>query len=96
MVTVTIEIHRSLRKPEDPREYVVEVNDNDRTLGQIIADALSSHPEIKNEVLDGTRSKPGILYIANKTELRSLGLIDTPFNPDEDLKLKIVPVLHGG
>ncbi len=96
MVTVTIEIHRSLRKAEDPKEYVVEVNESDRTLGEIIAEALSTHPEIKDEVLDGTKSKPGILYIANKTELRSLGIVDTPFNPDEDLKLKIVPVLHGG
>ncbi len=91
-----VEIHRSLRKENDPKEFEIEVENSNRTIGELIALALKDRDDIKALCLEGTQAKPGILYISGKHELRSLGLIDEPFIPDTDTKIKIVPVLHGG
>ncbi len=96
MVKFVVEIHRSLRKEDDPKEYEIEVDGSDKTIGELISLALQDRDDIKELCLNGTKAKPGILYISGKHELRSLGLIDEPFTPEEDTRIKIVPVLHGG
>jgi hypothetical protein len=44
--------------------------------------------------LKNNKPKPGILYIAEGTELSSLGLLDNKL--DEEIEIRIVPILHGG
>lgn len=96
VVKFTVEIHRSLRDENDPKEYVIEVNEPDKTIGELIWIALEGRDDIRATCLNGKKAKPGILYISGNHELRSLGIMDEIFIPDEDFKVKIVPVLHGG
>ncbi len=97
MGKLTVEIHRSLRGEDDPKFYELVVSpDDNRSLGELIHVALSSAPQLRETCLDGTKGKAGILYIAGNAELRSLGLLDSAFDAQEDLVVKIVPVLHGG
>jgi hypothetical protein len=95
-VKFTLEIHRSLRNPEDPSHLNLEIINTQKTYMQIISEMLEELPNIKSEVVLNNRPKPGILYIANQSELNSLGILNQKVDVSEDIEIKIVPILHGG
>ena len=92
MPTLKIKLHQSLRIQGQPFEFF-----NSFESGSIldnIRNLLNSNPEILGLCLSEEGKKPGILYLSNKTELASLGLLENQL--DEDLEIRIVPILHGG
>ncbi len=88
---LVLKIHRSLRNPEDPE--VIE-HQGEGILRALILQAVSNHVFIRDVLFEGERLKPGILYIYNGTELSSMGLLEEQI--EEDMIIKIVPILHGG
>jgi hypothetical protein len=92
MPKLKIKLHQSLRLADLPFEF-----ENDFDSGSIfecMKDLLITYPLIFDLCLSEKGRKPGILYISGKTELASLGLLDHEL--DEDLVIRIVPILHGG
>ena len=92
MARLKLKLHQSLRVKEEPYEFEGEFES-----GSVISNIrqlLENNPNILDLCLSEKGRKPGILYLSGKTELSSLGLLDEQL--DEDLELRIVPILHGG
>jgi hypothetical protein len=66
--------------------------------GTTIIDAIvalvTPYPKIAELCIENNGKKPGLLYISDKVELASLGLLNESF--DEELLVRLVPILHGG
>lgn len=93
----SIEIHRSLRSPEDEMIFQTSLTDNEsRTYMEVINELLESVKHIQDEVILNGDAKPGILFISDRTELNSLGILTEQVDTSEDVHIKIVPILHGG
>ena len=90
-VKLTLKIHRSLREINEPEKINADV---EGILIDAIKEMISPYQEIYNQLFDSNKRRPGILYISNQLELSSLGLLEEEI--DEDMEIKIVPVLHGG
>ena len=94
MPTIKVKIHQSLRVKDHSYEF------EGAFTGIRIIDAISSMLEntpglIINCLKDGNK-RPGILYLVDKTELASLGLLESSVDDWEDIEIRIIPVLHGG
>lgn len=87
-----LKLHPSIREPSFPDILSGDFNQN--TIIHCINQLVSDYPNIKDLILEDGRPKAGLLFIANKTELDSLGLLDEEL--DEDLLIRVVPILHGG
>ncbi|MHA2029925.1 MAG: hypothetical protein ACW99Q_11075, partial [Candidatus Kariarchaeaceae archaeon] len=92
MPKLKIKLHQSLRLVEFPFEFESEFNSG--SIIDCMRDLLSGYPVIIDMCLTDKGRKPGLLYISGNTELASLGLLE--HNLDEDLEIRIVPILHGG
>lgn len=94
---LTIEIHRSLRSSTAPKHYSKHFSTTENyMLQQAIELTLQSVPEISGQIFNNHRVKPGLLFFSGKTELNSLGLLDTPLDSSNDITITIVPIMHGG
>lgn len=92
MVKIRIQLHKSMRIPNQP--YSFEGDFENITLIEAINKLLKDNIEIYKLCLKDGYKKPGLLYFSNDVELSSLGLLET--NIDEDIEIRIVPILHGG
>ena len=92
MVNLRLKLHQSLRVEKEPFEFEGEFESG--TLIENIRDLLKNSPTISDLCLSDRGRKPGILYLSGRTELSSLGLLEELM--DEDIELRIVPILHGG
>ncbi len=73
---------------------VVKTDIINRTIIEGIDLVLSDYRELKFQILSGGKLNPGYLIFSEKTELSSMGLLDIIL--DNDILVKIVPILHGG
>jgi len=80
-----------LREINEPEKINAEV---EGILIDAIKEMISPYQEIYSQLFNSNKIRPGILYISNQLELSSLGLLEEEI--DEDMEIKIVPVLHGG
>lgn len=92
MPILKIKLHQSLRLQNEPYEFSDLFNSG--TILDNMKKLLSTHPPILDLCLSEQGRKAGILYLSQKTELASLGLLDHIH--EEDLEIRIVPILHGG
>lgn len=92
MPVLKIKLHQSLRIKGEPHEFSTSVNSG--TIVDNMRKILSNQPEILDLCLANNGKKPGILYLSENTELASLGLLESEL--EEDLEIRIVPILHGG
>lgn len=92
MPSLKIKIHQSLRVEGQPYEF--EGSFDSGTILENMKNLLSTHKLIFDLCLTAKGKKPGLLYLADKTELASLDLLDQ--NMDDDMDIRIVPILHGG
>ena len=92
MVTLNLKLHQSLWQNDEPHEFTGSFEN--LTIIEAIRQLLKEYPKILELCLSNGKKRPGILYIAEKVELASLGLLENQL--DEDLEIRIVPVLHGG
>ena len=92
MPTLKIKLHQSLRIQDEPYEFSDLFNSG--TIVDNMRKLLHNQPEILDLCLSNKGKKPGILYLLDKTELGSLGLLENEL--EEDLEIRIVPILHGG
>ena len=92
MARLKLKLHQSLRVKDEPYEFEGEFESG--TLISNMRKLLKNNPNILDLCLSEKGRKPGILYISGQTELSSLGLLDEQL--DEDIDLRIVPILHGG
>ena len=92
MARLKLKLHQSLRVENEPHEFEGEFESG--SIINNIRELLMKNPKILELCLSEKGRKPGILYLSGKTELSSLGLLDEQL--DEDIELRIVPVLHGG
>ncbi|MCE7733780.1 MAG: hypothetical protein GPJ54_02810 [Candidatus Heimdallarchaeota archaeon] len=92
MPILKIKLHQSLRIKGEPHEFSESFNSG--TIVNNMRKLLSNQPAILDLCLSHKGRKPGILYLSEKTELASLGLLESELN--EDLEIRIVPILHGG
>tara|TARA_B100000287_G_scaffold36968_1_gene33989 strand:- start:552 stop:830 length:279 start_codon:yes stop_codon:yes gene_type:complete len=89
---LSVEIHPSIRPDKMPS--VVKTDIINRTIIEGIDLVLSDYRELKFQILSGGKLNPGYLIFSEKTELSSMGLLDIIL--DNDILVKIVPILHGG
>ena len=92
MVVFTLQIHPSIREPDVPSKIKVDVEQ--MTILTAIDVALQKYPKLSTLILDNGKMRAGLLVFADKTELTSMGLLDSEIN--ESLNIRIVPILHGG
>ena len=92
MPTLKIKLHQSLRVHGEPFEFFDSFRSG--SILDNIRNLLHHNPQILDLCLSDKGKKPGILYLADKTELASLGLLECEL--EEDLEIRIVPILHGG
>ncbi len=92
MPILSVEIHPSIRPDKMPS--VVKTDIINRTIIEGIDLVLSDYRELKFQILSGGKLNPGYLIFSEKTELSSMGLLDIIL--DNDILVKIVPILHGG
>lgn len=92
MVKLKLKLHQSLRIEEE--SYKFEGDFDSGTVIENMRKLLKTNLAILDLCLTEKGRKPGILYLSGKTELSSLGLLDELM--DEDIELRIVPILHGG
>ena len=92
MPIIRIKVHPSIHIQGTPS--VLEGEFNEITILDAMNSLLESYPDLLELCLKDQKPKPGILYIADGTELASLGLLES--NIDEEIEIRIVPILHGG
>lgn len=92
MPILRIKVHPSIHIQGTPS--LIEGEFKDITIIEAMNSLLDSYPELSDVCLKEKKAKPGILYISEGTELSSLGLLDN--NLDEEIEIRIVPILHGG
>ena len=93
MAILKIKLHQSLWIEGENHEFSGEVEQ--LTIIDSIKKILKDNPKVLSACLTSEfTKKPGILYISGKMEIASLGLLNQIM--DEDIDLRIVPVLHGG
>ncbi len=92
MPNLIIKIHKSISIPNLPIKF--QGNYSGVTILEAINKLLDNYKDIKELCIVNGSPKPGILFIAKGAELKSLGLLNNKL--DEDLEIRIVPVLHGG
>lgn len=92
MVTLSIKIHQSLWIEGEEQSFSGEFMNE--TIITALSKLLTTSPKVMEQVLRDGHKKPGILFIYDKTELSSLGLLEQPLT--EDMSVRIVPILHGG
>ncbi len=92
MPTLRIKVHPSIHVEGTPS--VIDGEFKEITILEAMNSLLDSYPDLMNLCLKDKKARPGILYIAEGAELASLGLLDNKL--DEELEIRIVPILHGG
>ena len=92
MPTLRIKVHPSIHVKGTPS--LIEGDFADTTILGAMNSLLNSYPELSDLCLKDKKAKPGILYIAEGAELASLGLLNNKL--DEEIEIRIVPILHGG
>ncbi|MGB1995732.1 MAG: hypothetical protein ACPHVH_03800 [Candidatus Kariarchaeum pelagius] len=92
MPILSVEVHPSIRPDKMPS--VVETDLKNHTIIEGIDLVLSEYKDLKIQILSGRKLNPGYLIFSEKTELSSMGLLDIML--ENDISVKIVPILHGG
>ena len=92
MPILRIKVHPSINVEGTPS--VIEGEFEEISILEAMTSLLDSYPDLSDLCLKGKKVKPGILYIADGTELASLGLLNSKL--DEEIEIRIVPILHGG
>ncbi|MHA2504604.1 MAG: hypothetical protein ACXAE3_17250 [Candidatus Kariarchaeaceae archaeon] len=91
MVLLTLQVHPSIRPKSIPGELQGQFGNV--SILQAIR-MLIENTELESLLLIKGGLKPGLLAFAGKTELVSLGLLTSTI--DQDIHVRIVPILHGG
>ena len=94
MTRVILRIHPSIKLPDVPLQFEGEFENV--PLIQAISTLLQPYPAMAEQCLNKNKKKPGILYISEGSELGSLGLLDAVIGEEEEIEVRVVPILHGG
>ncbi len=95
MGKLILQIHKSIRGINDPEEISVEIV-NSKPLLEYLKLGLTKYPSLLKTCIRENSLVPGILYISNDRELKSLGLMSELVDENTEIFVKIVPILHGG
>ncbi|MHA2169822.1 MAG: hypothetical protein ACXAB7_08015 [Candidatus Kariarchaeaceae archaeon] len=91
---VKLIIHQSLRI--QGHDHVDEGDFEKSSVLEAIESLLRHSPELTETCLKSGDRRPGLLYLSGKTELASLGLLNTNVDEWNHLEIRIIPILHGG
>lgn len=95
MPHLKIKIHLSLRVPGEKFEY--SGNFTNITIIEAIRELLKESTQISDICLKDGKRRPGLLYLSGKTELSSLGLLESSVDEiNNEMIVRIIPILHGG
>ncbi|MHA2249852.1 MAG: hypothetical protein ACXAD7_05795 [Candidatus Kariarchaeaceae archaeon] len=94
MPTIKVKIHQSLRAEDQNHEF--EGTFTGIRIIDAIGSLLENTPGMRDNCLKDGNKRPGILYLVDKTELASLGLLESSVDDWNDIQIRIIPILHGG
>ncbi|MCY3410481.1 MAG: MoaD/ThiS family protein [Candidatus Heimdallarchaeota archaeon] len=94
MTRLIVQLHPSIKFDNTPREFSGEFSSI--TLIDAIGQLLKDFSQLYEYCTSDGKRKPGFLYISDGAELSSLGMLDTIIGEEEEIVVKIVPILHGG